>query len=200
MRRLIFLYTGMILVISFLSADCFAAGFTREAIEFEARLLMNRMEITRDVSYELKKRLKTELEDTALSNVIDSMGVGAVFAYSSGEGGIFVKYMAGDGLISFVGGRQAAPVLLNSLGVGAMIGGSAQWGIGLVIGRVDEENFGGRYKGGVRTATAWEVATGAISYFSRTNGEETKEIYVISTGRGFSAGVGGVIMSITPAW
>jgi hypothetical protein len=200
MKRLLILYTGMALVISFLSADCFAAGFTRDAIEFEARLLMNRMEITRDVSYELKTRLKTVLEDPALSEVIDGRGVGAVFAYSSGEGGVFVKYMEGDGLISFVGGRQAAPVLLSSLGVGAMIGGSAQWGIGLVIGRVDEENFGGRYKGGVRNATAWEVATRAIMYFSRTYGEETQEIYIVSTGRGLSAGVGGVIMSITPAW
>jgi hypothetical protein len=200
MRRLIILYTGMALVISSLSADCFAAGFTKEAIEFEARSLMNRMEITRDVSYELKKRLKTALEDSALSEVIAANGVGAVFAYSSGEGGVFVKYMEGDGLISFIGGRQAAPVLLRSLGVGAMIGGSAQWGIGLVIGRVDEQDFGGRYKGGVRTATAWEAATKAIMYFSRTRGEETQEIYVISTGWGLSADIGGVIMSITPSW
>ncbi len=200
MRRLIILYIGMALAISFLCADCFAAGFTREAIEFEARSLMNRMEITRDVSYKLTKRLSAALEDSALSKTIDARGVGAVFAYAAGEGGVFVNYMEGDGLISFIGARQIGPVSLNSWGIGAMIGGSAQWGIGLVIGRVDEENFGGRYKGGVRTATAWEAATRAIMYFSRTKGEETQEIYIISTGRGLSAGVGGVIMSITPAW
>jgi hypothetical protein len=161
---------------------------------------MNRMEITRDVSYKLTKRLNTALKDSALGETIDAKGVGAVFAYASGEGGVFVNYMRGDGLISFIGGRQAAPVSLNSLGVGAMIGGSAQWGIGMMIGRVDEEDLGGYYKGGVRTATMWEAATRTIMYFSRTKGEETQEIYIISTGRGLSAGVGGVIMNIIPAW
>jgi hypothetical protein len=161
---------------------------------------MNRLEITRDVSYELKKRLKAALEDPALGEVIAARGVGAVFAYAAGEGGVLVKYMEGDGLVSFSGGRQAAPFSLRSLGIGAMIGGSAQWGIGLVIGRVDEQDFGGRYRGGVRTATAGEAATRAMMYLSRPEEEETREIYVISTGRGLSADVGGVIISITPSW
>jgi hypothetical protein len=200
MRKLIIFLLSVVIVISFLPADSFAAGFTREAIEFEARSLMNRMEISRDVSYKLKNRLSAALKDTTLSEVINSKGVDAVFAYACGEGGVVIKYMGGDGLISFIGGRKAAAISLKSWSIGAMIGGSAQWGIGLVIGRADENDFGGDYKGGVKAATAWESATTGMLFLRHNQGESDHDLYIISTGRGLSAGVGGIIMSITPGW
>lgn len=200
MRRLIILYIGMALVLTFLSPDCFAVGFTRDAIEFEAKSLLNRMEITRDVSYKLKNRLSAALKDPVLGQVIDSRGVSAVFTYACGEGGVVVKFMGGDGLISFIGGRKAAPISLKSWSAGAMIGGSAQWGIGLVIGKADENAFGGNYKGGLRTATAWESATTGMLFLRSTKETDYHEIYFISAGRGLSAGIGGVIMRITPEW
>ncbi len=98
-----------ILTIFFISSNCLAAVLKKEAVEFEARSLMNRMEITRDVSYKLKNRLNAALKDGPLSEIIAKKGVGAVFTYACGEGGVFVKYMSGDGLISFSQGRQAAP-------------------------------------------------------------------------------------------
>jgi hypothetical protein len=190
----------LIIVLFSLTTDGDAAGFTKEAVEFEARYLMNRMEITRDVSFKLKNRLSMALQDGALSEAIGKHGVGAVFVYACGEGSILVRYMGGDGLISFIDGRRASPITLSSWGIGAMIGGSAQWGIGLMIGRVDENGFGGRYKGGVRSATAWGAATGALLYLSRTGEKDIEEIYIISASRGFTAGVGGVVMNLVPAW
>ncbi len=190
----------MIIVLPFLSSDCIAAGFTKEAIDTEARSLLNRMEISRDVSYKLKNKLRTALKDPALNEAINAKGVGAIFTYACGEGGIVVKYMEGDGLISFIGGRKAAPISLKSLNAGAMIGGSEQWGIGLVIGGADENDFGGYYKGRLRGATAWEAETADMLYLTRIKGESRQEIYIISTARGLSAGVGGAIMSISPDW
>ena len=195
-----FLILILVIILHVPASPCFAAGFTKEAIEFEARSLMNRIEITRDVSYRLKNRLSAALKDSSLSETIAARGVGAVFVYAAGEGGILIKYMGGDGLVSFDGGRQAAPFDLGCLSFGMMIGGSAQWGIGLVIGRADEKSFGGWYKGGTRTATAWEAATGAILYVSRTMEDRLEEIYIVTTGRGLSAGLGSVNMNIAPAW
>ncbi|MBN1381788.1 MAG: hypothetical protein JXA41_08950 [Deltaproteobacteria bacterium] len=200
MKRLMILCGFLVIGLAGMSHNGFAAGFTKEAVEFEARSLVNRMEITRDMGYKLKIRLAQALNDPSLQEIVDSKGVGAVFAYAAGEGGLVLKYMEGDGLISFADGLKAVPISLKSWSVGAMIGGSAQWGIGLVIGPVDEKDFGGGYKGGTRTATAWEAATRSMLYVSRTVDEQTQEIYIITTGRGFSAGVGGVVMSITPVW
>jgi hypothetical protein len=200
MNKLIRFLLPMIIALQIPTLSCFAAGFTKEAIDFEARSLMNRMEITRDVSFNLKNRLSTALNDSTLSEVIKSRGVGGVFVYAAGEGAVLVRYMGGDGLISFAEGRKAAPIRLECWGIGAMIGGSAQWGIGLMIGRPDEKTFSGHYRGGLRTATAWEAATRALLYLSRPNGENYDEIYVVTMGRGLSAGVGGVSMNIIAAW
>jgi len=200
MRKLMLFLLPMIGVLSFLSSDCIAAGFTREAIDAEVRSLLNRMEISRDVSYKLKNKLSAALKDLPLNEGINAKGVGAIFTYACAEGGIVVKYTEGEGLISFTGGRKAAPISLKSLGAGAMIGGSEQWGIGLVIGGADENDFGGYYKGGLRGATALESTTMTVLYLTRIKGESPQEIYIISTARGLSAGVGGAIMSITPGW
>lgn len=200
MRRSLFFCIAAAVMLA-LNATCGMAGcLKKETIDFEARLLMNRMEITRDVSSKLKTRLNAALNEGPLSELIAKKGAGAVFVYACGEGGLFVKYMSGNGLISFAGGRQAAPFFVDSWGIGAMIGGSAQWGVGILIGPADESNFSGRYKGGIRSATAWEAATRAYLYLSRQEEKDIREIYVITTGRGLTAGVGGVMFDITPAW
>ncbi|MBN1664274.1 MAG: hypothetical protein JW943_11795 [Deltaproteobacteria bacterium] len=191
----------VISILVFMPPNGQAAGFTKEAIDFEARSLLNQMEITRDVNFKLKNRLSAALSnDAALNEAMKASGVHAVFTYACGEGGIVFKYMGGDGLISFVNGRKAAPFTLKGWSAGAMIGGSAQWGIGLVIGEADENDFGGAYRGGLRGATAWEAATKNMLFLRSAKEKKYHELYIISTSRGLSAGVGGTIMQLTPDW
>ena len=56
MGRLIRQLISIVLIISFLPATGFAGGFTQAAIELEAKTLMNRMQISRDVAYTLKNK------------------------------------------------------------------------------------------------------------------------------------------------
>lgn len=189
-----------IIIILLIPGYSCGAGFTGQEIEFETRSLVNKMEISRDISYKLKNRLSAALKDPVINEAVNSWGVDAVFVFSSGEGGVLIKYRAGEGLVSFFDGRKACPIYIKSWSIGALIGGAAQWGVGLVVGRADEGDFGGYYKGALRSATALEAATTGIQYYSRPRGGGRHEIYLITTGRGLSAGVGGELINIIPGW
>jgi hypothetical protein len=200
MRRSMRHLLNIILIITFFPASGFAGGFTQGAIESEAKALMNKMQIPRDVAYTLKSKLRAALEEPILSHAVQSKGVDAVMVYRSGEGGMVVKFMKGEGLVSFNGGRKAVPIFFKSWSIGAMIGGSAQWGIGLITGLANEGDFGGNYQGAVKSATAVEFTTAGMVILTHAGSKSEHSIYLISSGRGLSAGVGNEIMTIIPDW
>ncbi len=198
MKRLFILGIGLLSLALATPSAARAGGFTAGEIQHEAKALLNRLDVSRDVSYPLTLKLRTALEEPALHHIVQSQRIGAVFVVRAGEGGIFVKFMRGEGLVSFKGGRQAAPFSLTKWSAGAMVGGSAQWSVGLVAGIAKENEFGGDYTGAVKGATAAESHSAGYAVFSPAGTDAGKlEIYLISAGRGLSAGVGRGKMTIT---
>ena len=127
----------------------------------------------------------------------------AVFTYMAGEGGLVVKFMNGEGLISFKDGRQAAPIYIKSWSAGMQAGGSALYGAGVVMGMSNEADFGGDYTGGFTKAIAGDEATPNGNLLSKNDpvtGFSDHLIYMAASARGFYAGVGGAKTTITPGW
>jgi hypothetical protein len=194
------------IVVSVISLFCFAllspvpascGGFVTDEICHEAKVLMNRLDIPRDVSYPLASKLRADLDGPAFRDILSSRGVHAVLVVQSRGGGIVVKVMRGDGLVSFNGGQRAVPFTLASWTAGVMIGGSAHWSVGIVTGLASEKDFGGDYTGTVKGAIAAESHVSGWAVFTSTGGAEKHEIHLISTGRGLSANIGSGKMSIS---
>lgn len=125
--------------------------------------------------------------------------VKGMFVYSAGEGGFIVKFMNGDGYASFAGSKVGGKIHVKAWSAGAQVGGSASWGVGLIMGLKRVSHFGGEYQGTVKGATAGDAASrGAVVL--RKDGERAHEVALITVGRGLSAGVGGAKLTITPDW
>lgn len=200
MKRSILFLCILVLTVICLPSSVLADGYTKSEIKMEAKALIEKLEISKDVVYRLTGKLDTTLEDPIVNDAIDSKGANALFVYRSGEGGVVVKFMKGDGLISFKTGIKAGSISLKSWSAGALIGGSAQWGIGIVLGLANQSEFGGDYKGTVKGATAAETTTAGFLVLTHDSGKSKQEIVLITSGRGLSAGVGGEKMTIIPNW
>ncbi|MFH1139292.1 MAG: hypothetical protein V1816_24690 [Pseudomonadota bacterium] len=206
MKKLFFM---SLLLLTILSASCLAAGparadeYTPEEIKKEARELGRRLEMPPDKLAEMLKVLGAALSDPWYKQASQSMPTSAVFVFMAGEGGVVVKFMTGQGLISFKNGRLDAPLFIRSWSAGLQAGGAAQYGVGLVMGLTREENLGGDYTGGFTKAVAGDEATPNGSVFSQSDpitGFADHLVYIISSARGFYAGVGGAKVTITPNW
>jgi len=155
------------------------------------------------LSAEKRKELKDLVEVTMARKWFKAAAkkkpVRGVFVYSSGEGGFIVKYMNGDGYAAFKGSKEGGKVHLKAWSAGAQVGGSASWGVGLVMGLKKVSDFGGDYKGGIKGATAGDSATRGAVMLSKS-GKRGHDLALITVGRGMSAGVGGASLTITPDW
>lgn len=163
-----------------------------------ARLLAKKKEIPPEKRTQLIAALQK-----ALSGEAKGRPTQGVFVFRSGEGGIVVKFMKGDGLASFKDGKQEGALSISSWSAGAQVGGSATWGIGLVMGLKNPRHFGGEYSGGVKGATAGDATTpGGLWLHPRDDegGKKAHDLLLILSARGLSAGVGGARMTITPDW
>ena len=126
-----------------------------------------------------------------------------VFVYRGTEAGLLLKFMRGYGLVSFKGGRQAAKIRIKGKSFGAQVGGSAEWGVGLVMGLNDTSLFGGDYTGSTKRATAADetVNYGELLTPSYDAGsKDIHHIFLVITGRGLSAGVARSELTITTSW
>lgn len=152
-----------------------------------------------DKREELKNLLEVVMARKWFKSAAKKKPLRGIFVYSAGEGGFIVKFMNGDGYASFAGGKQAGKVHLKAWSAGAQVGGSASWGVGLIMGLRRKSHFGGDYKGSVKGATAGDAASrGAV--LLRKEGKRAHDVALITVGRGLSAGVGGAKMTITPDW
>jgi hypothetical protein len=178
-----------------------AAEYSRREVIDLANYLALQKEMPSEKIRWLINALKASYDDPWFKAQIKKQPVRGVFVYSSGEGGFVVKYMKGDGLASFRNGRQKGTIFLSSWSAGAIIGGSASWAVGLVMGLQKESDFGGDYTGKLLTATAAdETAPGAIHLTSQKEGKAIHELYILVSSRGLTADAGGTKLSITPGW
>ncbi len=174
-------------------------GYTTGQISKVFDQLAEKGKFAADKRKELKDLMEVVIARKWFKAKTKKRPVGGVFVYYAGEGGFIVKFMNGDGHASFKGGKQQGKVHLKAWSAGAQVGGSASWGVGLVLGLKKVEHFGGEYSGSVKGATAGDAATrGAVVL--RKGGKRTHELALITVGRGLSAGVGGAKLTITPDW
>jgi hypothetical protein len=151
---------------------------------------------------DLVANIKKAAQGDIYKQEVAPKGVVGVFVYRATEAGLILKVMRGSGLVTFKGGRKAAEITLRSTSVGAHIGGSAEWGAGLIVGLKKDSDFGGEYSGSSRSAVAIDESSsyGALLTPSATSSTDTHAIFVVITGRGLSAGTGGTKLTITTSW
>ena len=178
-----------------------AADYTKEEVLSRTRYLALQKEMPPDKIRDLINAIKATYEDPWFKKHIRKKPIRGVLVYSSGEGGFVVKYMKGDGLVSFKNGRQTGRIFLSSWSAGAIIGGAATWAVGLVMGLEKESHFGGSYTGKLLGATAAdETAPAALYLTSQKESWETHELYILVSSRGLTADAGGTKLKITPDW
>jgi hypothetical protein len=112
-----------------------------------------------------------------------------------GEGGLLVKVKKGHGLARLEGEAGDARLSFKSVTVGAQIGGSSEWGLGLVLGLTSPRIFGGDYSGGTVAATMAESGTSMMELTSK-QAMDGHKIYLIGTATGASANAGGGKLTI----
>ena len=116
--------------------------------------------------------------------------VNGVFAFQLGEGGLLWKVAHGKGLARFVGNPPDKTFSIKGSSFGASIGGSSEWGVGLVMGLQRVDYFGGDYRGRDTGATAADASTDVAALSRSVQGapELAHDIYLVGAGAGLSAG------------
>ncbi|OGD12087.1 MAG: hypothetical protein A2Y86_09225 [Candidatus Aminicenantes bacterium RBG_13_62_12] len=189
---------GVLSVLLFLASTLALAGsYAPSEIVAEVKNLARKMDLAPDKTAELVQKVETALQSTELKEEIQNKPVNAVMVYSSAEGGLVVKIMKGQGLVSFKDGRKNAPIYLKSVSAGAMIGGGAQWAAGLILGLKNEGELGGDYKGVKKSAAAVDATTSGGIFLM---GAKDHKIFLVTTVRGFSADAGKTKLTITRGW
>jgi hypothetical protein len=144
-----------------------------------------------------KARLATVLHDPKWREKHGSLPVRGVLAYQMGEGGLLVKVKKGKGVVQWHGGGKTETLQLKSVTFGAQIGGSSEWGFGLVLGIGSPELFGGDYDGTTVSATMGGAGTSMME-LTRKNavGPAAHTVYLIGSSSGASANAGGGKLTI----
>jgi hypothetical protein len=178
------------------------SGFAISEVITITKELGKKLEWPADKITDLVVNLEKAVQEDLYKKEVEQKAVTAVFVYKATEAGLILKIMRGSGLITFKDGKKAAEISLKSSSLGAQIGGSAEWGVGLVMGLTEMSHFGGEYSGSVRKATAVDSSTssGVVLTPSSNAGKDTHQLFMVTTGRGLSAGVGGAKLTITPSW
>jgi len=175
-----------------------AGGYSRDEVQALLASLGAKHEMSKQKLQDLSKALAKAMDGSDFKRLTATRPVRAVFVYQGAEGGLVVKFMSGQGLVSFKGGRQAAKLSLRSLSAGAQIGGSAMWGVALMLGLEREADLGGDYTGAITGATA--VDETAQHPLVLTQEGKPQVLWLVNAGRGLSAGAGGVKLTVTPDW
>jgi hypothetical protein len=184
-----------------IAAPAAAADYSQQEVITRTRYLANQKQMPPEKIRWLINALKASYGDPWFKEQIKKQPVRAVMVYSSGEGGFVVKYMKGDGRISFKNGRQNGTIFLSSWSAGAIIGGAATWAVGLVMGLQKESDFGGDYSGKLlQAAAADETAPNAMHLSSGKEGNAFHSLYILVSSRGLTADAGGTKLTITPDW
>ena len=124
--------------------------------------------------------------------------VRGIFAYQMGEGGLIVKVKRGKGALRFAGEERVHRVSLKSVSVGAVVGGSSEWGFGLVLGLSDPELFGGDYSGSTRGATAGResLSITELAHKNPVDAAHVHHVVLVGSASGLSANAGSASLSI----
>ena len=169
------------------STEAIQGGFDDGGIREQAAALADDLAIDGAQRAELMTRLDDLLADDDFRAASADEPVRAVGVYRWGAGGFVVKVGHGDGRIRVAGSQADQPFVIDLRGAGAMVGGSASWGIVLALGLDRAADLEGKYAGAGATATALDESTGAIRMGHRAHDHE---LWFVSIGEGLSANAG----------
>lgn len=178
------------------------AALTHAEIASAAKAMAKKARMPLDQRIELVDRLVEKLNKPAFEAWTRGRPVHGVFAYSLKEGGLVVKWTNGRGKAMFKGGPEAVDVVLKATSVGAQVGGSKQWGVGLVVGLKRLRAFGGEYKGNIRQATALSAGH-ALTELRRVDlrdEDDHHRVLLFAVTKGLSASAGGTKLRISVDW
>ncbi len=175
-----------------------ADGMHPKEVVATASRLAQQLGMPADKRALVERRLAALMEDARFRAKYGAAPIRGVLAYQMGEGGFVVKVKKGHGLAHLEGDAADARLLLKSVTVGAQIGGSSEWGVGLVLGLTSPRVFGGDYSGGTVAATMAEAGTSMMELTSK-QAMDGHKVYLIGTAAGASANAGGGKLTIEVA-
>jgi|WetSurMetagenome_2_1015567.scaffolds.fasta_scaffold341185_1 hypothetical protein len=167
------------------------SGYTNDEIIAIARDWGQKIEMSDLKISNLVENFKQICKGDEFKQAVKDKAISAVFIYRATEAGLIYKKMSGGGFVFFKQNGKSSKIKLDSSSLGAQIGGSAEWGLGLVIGLKNPADFGGAYSGRRKSATAMDSTTSWGEVFSNSSSAENNkahDIILILTGRGLSAG------------
>jgi hypothetical protein len=174
-----------------------AEGYATSEAVAAARELGQRMGMPPEKRQLVEARLKEILEGPRFQAKYSGMPIRGVFAYQMGEGGLIVKVKKGRGLLRWKGVAREANLELKSVTVGAQIGGSSEWGFGVIASAQDVRNsFGGDYSGGTVAATMGGAGTAMMELTNKSGYAPLHKVYLVGAASGASANAGGGQLTI----
>ncbi len=171
-------------------------SFDRPAIDLALRALADQIAMPWDQRQAVETRLHELLADGKWKQEIGSQPIQGVIAYHLGEGGLIIKVKKGTGRVRFLSGEEHE-LVLKGVTAGAQVGGSSEWGVGLIVGLPDTGSFGGSYQGTTVSAGLATLGTG-ISQLTLKHKANAPfhSIYLVSTASGATANAGGGALDI----
>jgi hypothetical protein len=157
--------------------------------------LAQSLDMPADKRASLETKLAQLLTDPRFEAKYSAMPIRGVFAYQMGEGGLLVKVKRGKGLLRLGTAGVDVPLTFKSLTVGAQVGGSSEWGFGLVLGLAPGAQIGGDYTGGTVAATFVDASTAMMELTSK-NPLVPHKIYLVGSATGATANAGGGKLTI----
>ena len=182
---------SVVICMSIPPASSAESGYTSDEIVAFTKDLGQKIEMPDAKIADLVEKFRQVSKQDEFSQATKDKAISAIFAYRATEAGLVYKKMSGRGFVLFKRNGKSSKIKLDSSSLGAQIGGSAEWGLGLVIGLKDPADFGGAYSGRRRSATAVDATTAWGEVFSNSSfaaSNRVHDIMLILTGRGLSAG------------
>ncbi len=173
-----------------------AKGYAPGEIRAIAKSLAKEIDMPANSRSVVLDRLKRLLPQRKFKRQMNKAPVTGIFAYQMGEGGFIVKIKEGEGRIVFKAEGKHLDLAMEATTVGAQIGGSSQWGVGLVMGLFEPKEFGGKYEGENYNATAGTKGV-LTSTLVPTGASVPHKVVLLGTAKGLSAGASGEWLNIT---
>jgi hypothetical protein len=163
-----------------------------------AHELAEKLQMPPERMHKVLPKLGWALNHDQIAKDYEGDGRVCVIAYQMGEGGFIVKTTKGKGYIQCLGATQPRSFTIKSLTFGAMIGGSSEWGVGVVLGIKDARHFGGEYKGSTRGATAGDVGISIteLTLAGTPPPDRVQSLYLVGAAAGLTANAGGARLTL----
>lgn len=184
----------MAAVVALGSSVAHADGMGKKEVLAMASKLATQIAMPAEKRVLVEKRLAAVMDDAKFHAKYGNAPIKGVLAYQIGEGGLIVGVKKGHGLAKLNGEVGDDKLTFKGVTVGAQIGGSSEWGMGLVFGLSAPRAFGGDYSTTAAAATMAEAGTAMMELTSK--GADAHKVYLIGTAAGASANAGGGSITI----